>query len=293
MDKKIVGLIGLGLMGRALSERLIANGVRVLGHDIARAAVSGFKQAGGLIAPDAGAVFGTCEIVILSLPTDTEVRAVLQEAAGSLRDGQIILDTTTGNPDSTTTLARELAARHVQYLDATLSGSSEQARQGQALWMVGGDREAFQRCADLFRILTNHLIHTGPSGTGAKMKLVTNLVLGLNRAALAEGLAFAGALGLNVEQTLEILRASMAYSRIMDSKGEKMLRGDFEPQARLSQHLKDVQLMLEAAAQAGQRLPFSQTHCEVLRLAELQGLGALDNSAIIEFLRKPEKGAKR
>ena len=81
------------------------------------------------------------------------------------------------------------------------------------------------------------------------MKLVTNLVLGLNRAALAEGLCFARQLGLDLQQTLHLLRESMSYSRIMDTKGEKMIHQDFAPQARLSQHLKDVRLMLASVEQ--------------------------------------------
>ena len=150
--------------------------------------------------------------------------------------------------------------------------------------MVGGSKVVFDRCQDLFRLLAKQTIHTGPCGSGAKMKLVTNLVLGLNRAALAEGVVFASALGLEPQQTLGVLRASMAYSRIMDTKGEKMIRGDFAVQGRLSQHLKDVRLMLEAAARAGQRLPLTLTHQALLEFAESMGLGPLDNSAILRAI---------
>src|SRR5205085_1929779 len=115
-------------------------------------------------------------------------------------------------------------------------------------------------------------------------KLVTNLVLGLNRAALAEGLVFAEKMGLDLEQTLHLLRESMAYSRIMDSKGEKMVRGDFTPQASLSQHLKDVRLMLSAAERAEIASPLTQTHQRILEAAERLGLGALDNSAIVRAI---------
>jgi 3-hydroxyisobutyrate dehydrogenase-like beta-hydroxyacid dehydrogenase len=278
-------------MRRALGERLIANGKRVLGHDIAHSAVNGFKEAGGFIAANASAVFATCDLVILSLPTDQEVRQVLHEVAGALRHGQRVVDTTTGDPMNTVGTARELENRGLDYLDATLSGNSEQLRRGQTLWMVGGRKEAFDRCTDLFRNLAPHVVYTGPSGTGAQMKLVTNLVLGLNRAALAEGLAFAAALDLDLPRTLEVLRASMAYSRIMDSKGEKMIRGDFEPQAKLSQHLKDVKLIQKAAASAAQHLPLSAAHRELLETAERMGLGALDNSALfraVQAQRSPD-----
>ena len=87
------------------------------------------------------------------------------------------------------------------------------------------------------------------------MKLVTNLVLGLNRAALAEGLAFAESLGLDPALSLGVMRGSAAYSRIMDTKGERMIHRDFAPEARLSQHLKDVRLIVDIGRQAGCRCP--------------------------------------
>ena len=118
------------------------------------------------------------------------------------------------------------------------------------------------------------------------MKLVTNLVLGLNRAALAEGLAFGEALGLDAATVLSVLQESMAYSRIMDTKGLKMVSSDFTPEARLSQHLKDVRLIRAAAVGAGLELPLSAEHEAWLERAEAQGLGSFDNSALIEVLRR-------
>ena len=117
------------------------------------------------------------------------------------------------------------------------------------------------------------------------MKLVTNLVLGLNRAALAEGLALGEAIGLDPEMTLRVMRRSPAYSRIMDVKGEKMIRSEFSPDARLSQHLKDVRLMLELGERAGLPMTLSAAHRAALEQAEADGLGALDNSALIQVLR--------
>ena len=111
--------------------------------------------------------------------------------------------------------------------------------------MVGGDAESFAASSDIFESIGQRTFHTGAAGTGAKMKLVTNLVLGLNRAALAEGLAFAGSFGLDLGLALAVMRGSAAYSRIMDTKGERMIHGDFAPDARLSQHLKDVRLIVD------------------------------------------------
>ena len=127
----------------------------------------------------------------------------------------------------------------------------------------------------------------------AKMKLVTNLVLGLNRAALAEGLAFAGSLGLDPVVSLAVMRGSAAYSSIMDTKGERMIHGDFAPEARLSQHLKDVRLIVDLGQRAGLPMPLSAAHRTVLESAEVAGCGDLDNSSIINVLVAPgrDRGA--
>ena len=279
-----IGLIGLGLMGSAIAERLRAAGYPVLGWDIAAPARSHLRTLGGQPATDATDVFTRCDRILLSLPDSNITRAVFRDATSELHYGHIIADTTTGDPRDAIELSRQLAPTGATYLDATISGNSDQVRRSEVLVMVGGLKTAFTRCQELFATFAARTIHTGLVGSAAQMKLVTNLVLGLNRAALAEGLVFAQALKLDGKQALEILRASMAYSRIMDVKGEKMLRHDFKPQARLSQHHKDVRLMLAAAAQAHTKLPLSETHHKILTAAEAAGLGQLDNSAIIRVI---------
>lgn len=279
-----IGLIGLGLMGSAIAERLHASGFSVIGWDIAAPARARLRKLGGQPATSATDVFTRCDRILLSLPDTKITRSVLSEAAPTLHYGHIIADTTTGDPRDTEELCRQIAPTGATYLDATISGNSDQLRRGEVLAMVGGLAPAFKVCQRLFATFATRTIYTGTTGSAARMKLVTNLVLGLNRAALAEGLSFAHALKLDGKQVLQILRASMAYSRIMDVKGEKMLRGDFKPQARLSQHLKDVRLMLAAAAKAHTKLPLSETHQKILSAAEAAGLGQLDNSAIIRVI---------
>ncbi len=279
-----VGLIGLGLLGSALADRLRGGSLPVLGYDLDPARREALGGAGGEVARDAAEVFGRCHRVLLSLPTHVEVEAVLAAAEGTVRSGHVIVDTTTGDPEATAALAAKLATRGVAYLDATVSGSSAQLREGSAVLMVGGDAAAFAACGDLFAPLGRATFHCGGAGAGARMKLVTNVVLGLNRAALAEGLALAQGLGLDARQALAVMQGGPAYSRIMDRKGERMLFGNFVPEARLSQHLKDVRLILEQGEAAGLPMPLSRAHRSVLEAAEKAGLGALDNSAIIRVL---------
>ena len=135
-------------------------------------------------------------------------------------------------------------------------------------------------------MLARNVFHVGGWADAARMKLASNLVLGLNRAALAEGLAFAEAIGLDPATTLEVFRGSMAYSRAMDAKGRKMIERDFAVQARLSQHLRDVRMILEAAAGAGLPLPLAEAHRTLMERAEAEGWGDLDNSVVVDVYRK-------
>ena len=271
-------------MGSALAARLLEGGKRVVGWDVNSERVSALREKGADAAAGASEVFSRCRRVLLSLPSHREVADVIQAVDASLSRGLTIIDTTTGDPSSAEALVSRLADRGISYLDATISGSSAQVRAGSVTVMVGGDAESVAASSDIFESIGRQTFHTGAAGTGAKMKLVTNLVLGLNRAALAEGLAFAGALGLDLTLSLAVMRGSPAYSRMMDTKGERMIHGDFAPEARLSQHLKDVRLIVDIGRQGGLPMPLSAAHRAVLEEAEAAGYGELDNSAIIKVL---------
>ena len=287
-----LGIVGLGLLGTALAERVLQHGFTVLGFDTDPQRGEALQRAGGEAAANARVVLERCRRVMMVLPDDGVTRAVLASLDDRLTPQHLIVDCTTGDADAAAQLGTSLAARGVGYVDATVSGSSEQARRGEALFMVGGSAADFARSRDLFDALGGRAIHVGPCGAGAKMKLVTNLVLGLNRAALAEGLVLASTFGLDPESTLDVLKASAAYSKAMDAKGAKMIAGDFAPQARLSQHLKDVRLMLAAAARVDRTLPLSETHRKLLELAESLGCGDLDNSAVLRAVEawRPNDG---
>lgn len=274
-----LGLIGLGLMGTEIAIKLAGAGQYVCGWDIDPSRRDALSRLGIDIATDAQQVFNQCDPVFLSLPTHEIVRELLSSHLP--KNGTAVVDTTTGSSESAEQIARELAEKGVSYLDATISGSSLQLANGSASMLVGAAANDFRQHRALLELLTPAVFYVGPPGSGTRMKLVTNLVLGLNRAALAEGLSFAASQGLDMDLTLNMLKQSMSYSRIMDTKGEKMIRRDFTPQAKLSQHLKDVRLILQSSQEHGVDLPLSQTHRLILERAVQMGLGELDNSAII------------
>ncbi|HEY1065808.1 MAG TPA: NAD(P)-dependent oxidoreductase, partial [Pirellulales bacterium] len=244
-DAKPIGLIGLGLMGTAICERLLASGYDlVIQNRTADKAVPLVSRG----ARWSDNPLAECDRVIISLYTTEVVEEVLAQLADAYQPGKLLIDTTTGDPQRTALLGARLAARGVDYLEVPISGSSEQTRRGQSTAMVAGPHRCLEACRDLLDAIAAKTYYVGQWGDGVRMKLVTNLVLGLNRAVLAEGLVFAKSIGLSTERALEVLLNSPASSRTMETKGPKMVHGEFAPQAKLSQHLKDVRLILDEAA---------------------------------------------
>ncbi len=277
-----VGVVGLGLLGSAIAERLLGGGFRVFVYNRTRSKAEPLIQKGAVWSDNP---LDECERVIFSLYNSDAVATVLEQLDAGLSAGQTVIDTTTGAPQHAEAFAGRLAQRDVDYLDAPVSGSSEQSRRGEVTMLVGGLHAAYERCHDLFDCLAQKTLYVGRSGNGSRLKLVSNLVLGLNRAVLAEGLALGSAMGLDDELTLSALKNSAAYSGVMDTKGHKMISGDFSPQARLAQHLKDVRSILEEGSRLDQDLPLSKLHAFLLSELEHIGLGELDNSAIIRAWR--------
>ena len=281
MTTSPIGLVGVGLLGTALAERMLARGLAVHGFDLDEARLVGLKELGGQSHASAASVAAACETIVLCLPDSAVVARVIDELAPAIGRRTLLIDATTGDPAHTEQLAARLGHRGIAYIDATIAGSSEQTRRGEAVVLIGGDLEHVERATPVLASWSDRRFHLGPSGSGSRMKLVVNLVLGLNRAVLAEGLALAEACGIDLALALEVLKATPARSAAMDTKGPKMIARDFAPQARLSQHLKDVRLIRELARQAGASVPLSETHARLLSQAVAMGLGDADNSAVL------------
>ncbi len=281
-----VGVIGIGLVGLALVERLRAARVKVIGYDIDPVRRELLVAAHGAAAASAADVFAACDNVLLALFDGSQTSALIRDALPTLRAGTRLVDCGTADPDQAVALAVRLAARGVRILDAPLSGSSEQIRDGTAVMMIGGDREDCDALEPVLAVISSRRFLLGPPGSGSRAKLATNLLLGLNRAALAETLVFAEALGIDLPSFLDLVRVTPAYSRAVDAKGAMMIDGTFvPPQSRVAQHRKDLRLIVEAAARGGRKLPFAATHASVLDAAIADGAGDLDNAAIIDTIR--------
>jgi 3-hydroxyisobutyrate dehydrogenase-like beta-hydroxyacid dehydrogenase len=282
MDKSPIGLVGIGLLGSALAERMLAAGLQVFGFDVDGSRGTRLKELGGQFAAAPSEVTASCEQIVLCLPDSNVVASVLSAMGETISASALVIDATTGDPDSMAMLAGQLAERGIGYIDATIAGSSEQVRHGEAVVIVGGDDRDVRRAEPILTSWSDRRLHVGPAGSGARLKLVVNLVLGLNRAVLAEGLSLAKACGIDPATALDVLKATPAYSKVMDTKGPKMIAREYAPQARLAQHAKDVRLIRELALKYGALTPLSEVHAALLQTAIALGYANADNSAVIE-----------
>jgi 3-hydroxyisobutyrate dehydrogenase-like beta-hydroxyacid dehydrogenase len=279
-----VGLIGVGLMGEVYARRLIAAGFGVIGIDVHPARNEQLKQIGGRI----GALVDIarqCDPIVLAVFSTDQVEEVVERALVPAAAGKIVICTSTCDPDRIAELGTRVAAE-IRFLEAPVSGASAQVRQGDGVGLIGGDADVAQIAAPVLDALFPKRFHVGKIGDGGRAKLAINLILGLNRLALAEGLVFAARLGLDPAAFLEVARVSAAASQVMDTKGPKMVAGDFTAEGRVRQTLKDARLMLEQADRVGQKLPLLAVHAAVLEACIRRGDGEMDNSVVIEEIRR-------
>lgn len=271
-----IGIFGLGLIGTALAGRLIEHGHVPTGFDPDAERSTRFAQMGGTPG-DAATIWQTD--VVFSCVFDTDQLAQLIENAP--QSDCILVSVSTCDPDRMPELAVAAAAKGIKLIEAPISGTSGSLAKGEVLLMVAGDALVAQYLNPILQILSRQWLHVGEIGNGNRAKLAINLVLGLNRAALAEGMVFAEALGLSAQDFLNIARASAAHSAVMDIKGDQMASRDFTPQGRIRQSAKDFTLIRDSAAAAGQGLPFASTYLEMMQNALEQDEGELDNAAIL------------
>lgn len=283
-----VGLVGLGLVGRALAQRLHQQGWQCWGWDVLPQARAQFEQDGYRVATDIASMASRVNTLILAVYDTAGVNAVAQQVVEApMRNAPLtLMDCSTGHPEELVALHAWLTSHGIGFIEAPLSGSSAQIAAGQATLLLGGDVTLIETHRALLQAISPKQHHLGGVGMGCAAKLASNLVLGLNRVALAEGLVFAQRLGLDAQAFIDLLLDSPARSEAVLSKGAQMVTRDFTPRSRIRQHLKDLDIMLEMAEHHGQLLPMTQAHRRLLQAAVAAGDGELDNAAVIQTIER-------
>jgi L-threonate 2-dehydrogenase len=291
--KSPIGIMGVGLMGSACARRLLDSGFRVVGYDVVASKSAALIARGGAAAHSVADLAKQCDVIVLALFDTPQVEAALEGPGGllELSAGRTkpftVICVSTCDPDRIAALAARLPVDKIRYVEAPISGTSDQTARGEGLGLIGGDRQAADEVMAVLKVICPRLHFLGAAGNGGRAKLAINLILGLNRAGLGEGLVFAERLGLDPASFLAVARDSAAYSQIMDVKGPMMVRGEFSPpHGKLAQARKDVALMLEQAKSRGQQLPLGSVYMDLLDKAVAAGQGELDNAAVMLEIKR-------
>jgi len=288
-----VGIVGLGLMGTALSARLIDAKIAPIGFDIDPVRCGMFEASGGMVANSVRELAARTRTIIVAVYSGEQVEAVFDEIEdGADAARPVVICTTTCAPAEIIGIAERASRAGMLLLEAPISGNSTEVLDGTATALLAGDDAVIDQVRGLLNILCPRSLRIGAIGDASRAKFAINLILQNNRAALAEGIAFAERLGLDGHAFLAAARQSAAYSRVMDSKGEKMLTRDYRPQSHIAQTLKDAELIIEEAGRCGMQLPLTTTQADLLRTAiALEGPDR-DSAAVIEAIRRPSTSSR-
>jgi 3-hydroxyisobutyrate dehydrogenase-like beta-hydroxyacid dehydrogenase len=295
--KKTVGLLGIGLVGKAVARLLLDAGYSVVGYAPSVASRDALKQLGGRPVESVAEVGRTCGLVVLAVYNTSQVEEVVEGAGGLLSvappagESRVVINLSTCEPDRIMALDGRVRGR-TSFVEMPISGTSMQIAKAEGVGLIGGDPDEIAAVDPILAAVCPRRYRLGSVGAGAKAKLAVNLILGLNRAAMAEGIAFAEKLGLEPRAFLDVARNSAAYSQVMDVKGKKMVERDYSPLSKVGQTLKDFTIMRNYARDAGQLLPFAEVYIDMMEGCIRAGEIDWDNAALIEEIRRRIVSAK-
>jgi len=298
-EKAPVGIVGVGLLGSAVAGVLVDAGYEVIGYDLVAERVAALAARGIHPAGSPADVAWRASPVFTILPTLEAVEEAITGESGVLdgaRRNAVIIQMSTISPSLAVRLEATVRGRGVAFLDAPVSGTSSMVARRDCVVTVGGDRGALESCRAVLGAMAKHVFHVGPCGLGSYVKLVTNLIMGLNGVVLAEGLTLARRAGLDLEQMLEILRHGAAASKMLEVRGPRMVEEHFEPMMKVDLYLKDLRLILDAAHSLNVPLPLTAVMEQLYTAALARGQAKEDLAAIVRLYQAmaglPERGEK-
>jgi 2-hydroxy-3-oxopropionate reductase len=286
---KNVGFIGLGVMGKPMAKNLLKAGYPLTVYDISRPRVEELVQAGAVDATSVSEVANRSDVVITMLPGPSEVEHVVLGHNGVLdgaTEGSIIIDMTASPPSLARRISQQAGKKHVETLDAPVSGAEQAAIEGTLSIMVGGKSSVFQECQDMFAAMGKNVVHVGESGAGDATKLANQIIVAINLAALSEALVFAKKQGVRPELACEAIRHGLGGSAVLNIKGPRILSRDFSGGGKLKYHMEQLSWVLEESEKLG--IPLIMTALVQQAIMELcnQGKGDLDHSVIVNFFER-------
>lgn len=292
-----IGLIGLGIMGKPMAKNLLKAGYDLTVFDLNQAPVEEVVQAGAKKAVSSAELARDVDVVMTMLPNSPHVKSVVLTPGGvkdSARPGTIFVDMSSINPIASREIAKALAEKGIEMLDAPVSGGEPKAIDGTLSFMVGGKQEVFDKIKPILEKMGSSVVRCGDIGAGNVTKLCNQVVVACNIAGLAEALLLGQKAGVDPEVIYQAIRGGLAGSTVMDAKAPMMIARNFKPGFRIDLHIKDLKNVMDAAQTVDSPTPLSAQILEMMKNLHCFGEGGLDHSALAcyyERLGNTEFGA--
>jgi 3-hydroxyisobutyrate dehydrogenase-like beta-hydroxyacid dehydrogenase len=281
------GFIGLGKMGRPMTQRLLAAGHTVHVFNRSRAAVDALAAEGASPADSASQVGERAEVVMTALPTPESVETVFAELATVAKSGQTYIDHSTVSPGLNRWCAEQLNAKGAGFLDAPVSGGPAGAQGGTLTVMVGGDQAVYDRALPVLQAFGKNIQLCGGTGAGQVVKLINQLLVGVHTSAIAEAAVFGARLGADPQVVLDMLGTSFGGSTMMTRNMPRFMSRDFSAATPVNLILKDLGLIHDEAKAAQVPLLLGALAEQRFLEARARGIGDEDMAALVKLWEEP------
>jgi 3-hydroxyisobutyrate dehydrogenase-like beta-hydroxyacid dehydrogenase len=285
-SKTEVGFIGLGLMGSRLTRRLHLGGWNIQAWNRSQQSADDLRKDGLSIAVSVADLVTSSDVILSSLANDAAVRSVYFDQGGVFsvaEPGTIILEMSTISPGLSRELHHEARTRGVSLLDVAISGSTPAVEAGTITLLAGGDKDTFEQCVPIYESIAKQWFLIGPGSSGVQMKLVVNLLLGVDMQSIAEAVSLGEHLQIERNVLLDVLSKTTVIPPAFIGKLRKIRDGDYSPEFPLRLMSKDMDLVMQAARASGADLPAASVAQSVLA-SNLPSSGDLDLAAITPFV---------
>ena len=284
-----IGFIGLGIMGKPMAKNLIKAGCDLLVHDINREAVKEVVRFGAEAANSPREVAEKSEVIITMLPNSPQVQEVALGKDGlieGVKEGQVYIDMSSIEPLVTQEIAEKLEKKGVKCLDAPVSGGEPKAIEGTLAIMVGGPRDVFEKCREILEKMGKNVVRVGQIGSGQTTKLVNQIIVAINIAAISEAFVLGKKAGVNPKNIYEAIRGGLAGSNVLDAKAPLVMDRNFKPGFKIDLHIKDLANVFKTSHKLNVPLPLTSIVMEIMQALKVENLGDADHGAIALFYEK-------
>jgi len=284
-----VGLIGTGIMGKAIATRFLKSGYKLVVYNRTREKTEPLKALGAIIADSPMQVAKSSDLVITVVKDANAVEQIAFGDNGIIRgkhDGLVLADVSTINPVASRAIAKRLKEDGITMLDTPVMGGPRLAEEGTLVVMVGGSKETYEKYKKVFDAMGSKTFYLGDNGAAHAMKLALNLQIAMIALALSEGITLTKSAGLNPELFLQILNSTYFKTGMSENKGPKMIKNNFETTFALRMMMKDLDTINEAAKAFNVTLPMASLAEQLYRAAANSSFADLDYTGILAFLEK-------